>query len=165
MDLSISLYPYLSNTMKCTYCNQFARYHPYYYCCFRGCVCRVHVHLNFSCYSYLAPTYQNPTHTSRGNHFPVVPSDALVLAKCKSLNCYSSKHSSKTRPSRRRVSRVLSVSAHSETSPSHESIDSTQRRPTRPRIGLHSVDSALWWWFCVITIQCGNNYISIYLWM
>ena len=92
MDLSISLYPYLSNTMKCTYCNQFARYHPYYYCCFRGCVCRVHVHLNFSCYSYLAPTYQNPTHTSRRNHFPDVPSDALVLAKCKSLNCYSSKY-------------------------------------------------------------------------
>jgi len=46
------------------------------------------------------------------------------------------KHGSKTRPSRRRVGRVVSVSARSETSPSHESIDSTQRRPTRPRIGV-----------------------------
>ena len=58
-------------------------------------------------------------------------------------------HGSKTRPSRRRVGRVVSVSARSETSPSHESVDSTQRRPTWPRIGVDSVDSALWWWFCV----------------
>ena len=50
----------------------------------------------------------------------------------------------KTRPSRRRV---VSVSARSETSPSHESVDSTQRRPTRPRIGVDSVDSALWWFY------------------
>ena len=57
-------------------------------------------------------------------------------------------HGSKTRPSRRRVDRVVSVSARSETSLSHESVDSTQRRPTRPRIGVDSVDSALWRWFC-----------------
>jgi len=57
-------------------------------------------------------------------------------------------HGSKTLPSWRRVGWVVSVSARFETSPSHESVDSTQRRPTRPRIGVDSVDSALWWWFC-----------------
>ena len=51
-------------------------------------------------------------------------------------------HGSKTRPSRRRVSRVVPVSARSETSPSHESVDSTQKRLIRPRIGVDSVDSA-----------------------
>ena len=51
-------------------------------------------------------------------------------------------HGLKTRPSPRQVGRVVSVSARSETSPSHKSIDSTQRRPTRPRIGVDSVDSA-----------------------
>ena len=42
---------------------------------------------------------------------------------------------------------VVSVSARSETSPSHESVDSTQMRPTRPRIRVDLVDSVLWW-FC-----------------
>jgi len=42
-----------------------------------------------------------------------------------------------------RLGRVVSVSALSETSPSHESVGSTQRRPTRPRIRVDSVDSAL----------------------
>ena len=50
-------------------------------------------------------------------------------------------HGSKTQPSRRRVGRVVSVSARSETSPSHESVDLTQKRPTRLRIGVDSIDS------------------------
>ena len=40
-----------------------------------------------------------------------------------------------------RLGRVVSVSARSETSPNYESVDSTQRRPTRPRIGVDSADS------------------------